>query len=134
MTSKVIYKENLRTEMIHLKSGSTIETDAPIDNNGKGERFSPTDLVASALASCMLTVMGIKARDLNIDLDGTEASVTKIMGTEPRRIVGIDVVIQFPASIGADDKQKTILERTALTCPVQFSIHPDITCNISFNW
>lgn len=134
MTSKVIYKENLRTEMIHLKSGSIIETDAPIDNNGKGERFSPTDLVASALASCMLTVMGIKARDLNIDLDGTEASVTKIMGTEPRRIVGIDVVIQFPASIGADDKQKTILERTALTCPVQFSIHPDITCNISFNW
>lgn len=134
MTSKVIYKENLRTEMIHLKSGSIIETDAPIDNNGKGERFSPTDLVASALASCMLTVMGIKARDLNIVLDGTEASVTKIMGTEPRRIVGIDVVIQFPASIGADDKQKTILERTALTCPVQFSIHPDITCNISFNW
>jgi len=134
MTSKVIYKENLRTEMIHLKSGSTIETDAPIDNNGKGERFSPTDLVASALASCMLTVMGIKARDLNIVLDGTEASVTKIMGTEPRRIVGIDLVIQFPASISADDKQKTILERTALTCPVQFSIHPDITCNISFNW
>jgi putative redox protein len=120
MTSKVIYKENLRTEMIHLKSGSTIETDAPIDNNGKGERFSPTDLVASALASCMLTVMGIKARDLNIDLDGTEASVTKIMGTEPRRIVGIDVVIQFPASIGADDKQKNNFRKNGfnLSCSI----------------
>ena len=134
MTSKVIYKENLRTEMVHLKSGSVRETDAPTDNNGKGERFSPTDLVATALASCMLTIMGIKARDLNLKLDGTEASVTKIMGTEPRRITGIDLTIQFAKSIEADEKQKIILERTALTCPVQFSIHPDIKCNIQFNW
>ncbi len=134
MTSKVIYKENLRTEMIHLKSESIIETDAPTDNNGKGERFSPTDLVATALASCMLTVMGIKARDMNIVLDGTEAFVTKIMGTEPRRITGIDLVIQFSTSINADEKQRTILERTALTCPVLYSIHPNIACNTEFKW
>lgn len=132
MTSKVTYLGDLRTSSIHLQSGSEIISDAPIDNNGKGEAFSPTDTVANALASCMFTVMGIKARDLKVDFKGAVASVTKIMQAEPRRISRIEVV--FDMSIAVDDKTKTILERTALTCPVFLSLHPDIEKNITFNW
>ena len=132
MTSKVTYLGDLRTASIHLQSGSEIISDAPLDNNGKGEAFSPTDTVANALASCMFTVMGIKARDLNVDFKGAVASVTKIMQTEPRRISRIEVV--FEMSIAVDEKTKTILERTALTCPVFLSLHPDIEKEIIFNW
>ena len=132
MTSKVTYLGDLRTASIHLQSGSEIISDAPLDNNGKGEAFSPTDTVANALASCMFTVMGIKARDLNVDFKGAVASVTKIMQTEPRRISRIEVV--FEMSIAVDEKTKTILERTALTCPVFLSLHPDIEKEITFNW
>jgi uncharacterized OsmC-like protein len=132
MTSKVTYLGDLRTSSIHLQSGSEIISDAPLDNNGKGEAFSPTDTVANALASCMFTVMGIKARDLNVDFKGAVASVTKIMQAEPRKISRIEVV--FDMSIAADEKTKTILERTALTCPVFLSLHPDIEKNITFNW
>lgn len=132
MTSKVTYLGDLRTSSIHVQSGSEIISDAPLDNNGKGEAFSPTDTVANALASCMFTVMGIKARDLNVDFKGAVASVTKIMQAEPRRISRIEVV--FDMSIAADEKTKTILERTALTCPVFLSLHPDIEKNITFNW
>ncbi len=131
-TSKVTYLGNLRTSSIHLKSGSEIISDAPTDNNGKGEAFSPTDTVANGLASCMLTVMGIKARDLDVDFTNSTAEVTKIMGTEPRRIVEIQVV--FNMSIAVDEKTKTILEKTALTCPVWFSLHPDIKKEVTFNW
>ena len=99
MLSQIKYKGNLRTEAKHLQSGSLIETDAPVDNNGKGERFSPTDIVATALGSCMMTVMGIKARDMNVDLEGTEIDITKLMGTEPRRIVGINVKFHFPKDL-----------------------------------
>jgi uncharacterized OsmC-like protein len=131
-TSKVTYLGDLRTSSIHLQSGSEIISDAPIDNNGKGEAFSPTDTVANGLASCMFTVMGIKARDLEVDFSNSTAEVTKIMGTEPRRIKEIHVT--FNMNLVADDKTKTILERTAMTCPVFYSLHPDIKKEIVFNW
>lgn len=131
-TSTVTYLGNLRTESTHLQSGSIIISDAPIDNNGKGEAFSPTDTVANALASCMFTVMGIKARDLDIDISGSTAQVTKIMGTEPRRIVEIKVLFEMNAT--CDAKTKAILERTAMTCPVFYSLHPEIIKDIVFNW
>ena len=132
MTSKVTYLGDLRTSSIHLQSGSEIISDAPIDNNGKGEAFSPTDTVANALASCMMTVMGIKARDINVDFTGATASVTKIMNADPRRIGTIDIV--FDMNIATDQKNKTILEKTAMTCPVFLSLHPEIEKRIAFNW
>lgn len=131
-TSKVTYLGNLRTSSIHLNSGSEIISDAPLDNNGKGEAFSPTDTVANGLATCMFTVMGIKARDMEVDLSNSEAEVTKIMASEPRRISEIHIV--FNMNIVVDDKTKTILERTAMTCPVHYSLHPDIKKEITFNW
>jgi uncharacterized OsmC-like protein len=132
MTSKVTYLGELRTSSIHLQSGTEIISDAPLDNNGKGEAFSPTDTVANALASCMMTVMGIKARDLNIDFIGSTAAVTKIMQSEPRRIKAIE--IDFDMNVTTDEKTKTILERTALTCPVFLSLNPEIEKRIRFNW
>lgn len=131
-TSKVTYLGNLRTSSEHLASGSLIISDAPIDNNGKGEAFSPTDTVANGLATCMFTVMAIKAREMEIDLSNSEAEVTKIMATDPRRISEIHIV--FSMHIIVDDKTKTILERTAMTCPVLYSLHPDIIKEITFNW
>lgn len=131
-TSKVTYLGELRTSSIHINSGSEIISDAPLDNNGKGEAFSPTDTVANALASCMFTVMGIKARDMNVDFSNSTAEVTKIMGTDPRRITEIQVT--FNMSIAVDEKTQTILERTAMTCPVFYSLHPDIKKDIRFNW
>jgi uncharacterized OsmC-like protein len=131
-TSKVTYLGDLRTSSIHLQSGSEIITDAPTDNNGKGEAFSPTDSVANGLASCMFTVMGIKARDLEVDFSGSTAEVTKIMAAEPRRIS--EIHLNFHMNLAADEKTKTILERTAMTCPVFYSLHPDIKKEISFIW
>ena len=131
-TAKVTYIGNLRTENEHLKSGSTFITDAPTDNNGKGEAFSPTDTVATGLANCMITVMGIKAMDMNVNMDGTTAMVTKTMAANPRRISRIDVVLDFPS--GIDDKSRKILENTGKTCPVMQSLHPDIEKVIIFNW
>lgn len=134
MTSQIIYKGTLRTEAKHLQSGTTIETDAPTDNQGKGERFSPTDLLATCLGSCMLTIMGIKARDMNVDLTDTKIDITKMMKAEPRRVGGIQVNFHFPQNLQLDDKQKTILERAALTCPVAQSINPNIELDVQFNW
>jgi len=131
-TAKVTYLGNLRTENEHLKSGNKFITDAPIDNNGKGEAFSPTDTVATGLANCMITMMGIKARDMQVNLDGTTAIVTKTMAADPRRISKIEVVLNFPA--GIDDKSRKILENTARTCPVLYSLHPDIEKVVVFNW
>ncbi|KIA86276.1 MULTISPECIES: OsmC family protein [unclassified Flavobacterium] len=132
MTSKVTYLGDLRTSSIHLQSGNEIISDAPLDNNGKGEAFSPTDTVANALASCMMTVMGIKARDMNLDLKGSTAEVTKIMNAEPRRIGTIEIT--FDMSGTDDQKNKTILERTAMTCPVFLSLNTEIEKRITFNW
>lgn len=131
-TSRVTYQGELRTSSEHLQSGSIIISDAPVDNQGKGAAFSPTDTVANALASCMFTVMGIKARDLGVDLAGSTAEVTKVMGTDPRRISAIHIVFTFATAV--DDKTKTILERTAMTCPVHYSLHPEITQDIVFHW
>ncbi len=133
MTSKVIYEGNLRTRLTHLHSGNEILNDAPLDNNGLAQAFSPTDLVATALGSCMMTVMGIKARAMNFDITGTEMEVTKTMASEPRRISGIEVVIKFPKN-NFTDKDKTILENTARNCPVAKSVHPDINQEIKFMW
>ncbi|MBS0027934.1 OsmC family protein [Chitinophaga sp. 22321] len=133
-TASIIYNGELRTTATHLKSGTVIETDAPVDNNGKGERFSPTDLVAAALGSCMLTIMGIKARESNWAIDGTKVSVLKIMGTEPRRITGVNVVFDFPAGHNLGEKERTILERAALNCPVAKSVHPELVQDVTFNW
>lgn len=132
MTATVTYLGDLRTENTHLKSGDTFVTDAPLDNNGKGEAFSPTDTVATGLASCMITVMGIKAIDLGYDMAGTNAEVTKTMSSNPRRISKIEVVLSFPE--GADSKIQKILENTGRTCPVLQSLHPDIEKDITFNW
>ena len=134
MTSTVIYEGDLRTVARHLQSGTEIETDAPTDNQGKGERFSPTDLVATALGACMATTMGIKSRDLQVDLRGMKLSIQKIMKPDPRRIAGVNIIFDFPAGLGVDEKQKAILERTAHTCPVMYSIHPDMEVNVQFNW
>ncbi len=132
MTSKVTYEGDLRTTCIHLKSKNQFVTDAPVDNNGKGEAFSPTDTVATGLASCMLTVMGIKARDLNVDLKGATAEVTKTMAANPRRISKIEVHLNFP--INTDEKTRKILENTGNTCPIHHSLHPNIEKVISFQW
>ena len=132
MTSKVTYTGDLRTSSVHLQSGSEIITDAPVDNNGKGEAFSPTDMVANSLATCMFTIMGIKANQMNINFDGSTASVTKIMQSETRMISKI--IIDFQMNISTDDKNKTILERAAHTCPVYLSLHPDIQKEVTFNW
>ncbi len=132
MTSKVTYTGDLRTKSVHLQSGSEIITDAPTDNNGKGEAFSPTDMVANSLATCMLTIMGIKANSMDINFEGSTALVTKIMKPEPRMISKI--IVEFDMKLNADEKTKTILERAALTCPVYLSLHPDIQKEISFRW
>jgi len=134
MTSTVIYEGELRTVATHLQSGTTIETDAPVDNQGKGERFSPTDLIVASLASCMATTMGIKTKDMPVSLEGMKISVQKIMKADPRRIGGIDVVFEWPPAFQADEKQRLILERIAHTCPVMHSIHPDIEVKVEFNW
>jgi putative redox protein len=134
MTSQIIYKGELRTEATHLQSGTAIETDAPTDNQGKGERFSPTDLVATALGSCMITTMGIKARGMNIDLTNTRLDVTKVMVADPRRIGKIIVHVFFPEGLAIDQKQKDILEHTARTCPVERTLHPDTELEMVFNW
>lgn len=132
MTSKVTYEGNLRTTCVHLKSNNQFITDAPTDNNGKGEAFSPTDTVATGLASCMLTMMGIKAANLDVDLGGSVAEVTKTMSADPRRISKIEVNFHFPVTI--DEKNKKILEHTANTCPIHYSLHPDIEKRVSFKW
>lgn len=132
MTSKITYLGDLRTSCKHLQSGTTILTDAPTDNHGKGEAFSPTDLVATSLGSCMISIMAIKSKDLEVNLINSTIEVTKIMQAEPRKISKIVVVLNMPALV--DEKSKTILERVAMNCPVLLSLHPDIEKDITFNW
>lgn len=131
-TSKVFYKGELRTESTHLQSGSVILTDAPKDNHGKGEAFSPTDMVANSLATCMLSIMGIKANAMNVNIDGSTADVTKVMQAEPRKIS--EIIVELDMQGVDDEKSRIILERAAMTCPVFLSLHPDIKKTVSFNW
>ncbi len=132
MTSKVVYNGDLRTTATHIRSGNTIETDAPTDNHGKGDRFSPTDLVATALASCIVTTIAILAPSINII--GAECSIEKIMTSSPRKIGEIIVTIDFPKSGPYTDDEKKRLEQIATTCPVHQSLHPDCKRTIIFNW
>ena len=132
-TSRTIYIGGLRTENEHIRSGQKLITDAPVDNQGKGEAFSPTDLAATALSDCMLTIMGIKARDKGLDLIGTTIETTKIMSSDPRRIGEIIVEFTFPRN-DFSEKDKTILEAVTKTCPVALSLHPDIKQTVKFNW
>jgi len=132
MTAKVTYNGELRTSCVHIKSGDSFVTDAPTDNNGLGQAFSPTDTVATGLASCMLTMMGIKAKSLDVDLTDATAEVTKHMASTPRRISKIEITLNLPAQIS--EKNRKILVHTANTCPVHYSLHPDIEKVITFNW
>ena len=127
---EIIYEGDLRTRATHLASGTEILTDAPVDNQGKGEKFSPTDLVATALGSCMLTIMGITANVQNIDISGTKVKVQKTMGKDPRKIAKIDIEIIFRTTIS--DKHKTVLERAAHHCPVSKTLQGNIKENVKF--
>lgn len=133
-TIKNEYLGELRTRATHLKSGNSLITDAPIDNQGKGEAFSPSDLLATALGSCMLTIMGIAAREHHIDLEKVELETTKGMAENPRRVSRLDIVFKFPEGQQYTDKEKVILEKSARTCPVFYSLHPEIEMNLQFNW
>ncbi len=129
----IIYQGHLHCQATHASSGAVLETDAPKDNHGKGERFSPTDLVATALGSCMLTVMGIAARSLQIDLNGAHVEVQKEMVAAPLRRIGtLSVQLHFPMPVTMEHRAK--LEHAALTCPVHQSLHPDIAIPIAFHW
>ncbi|TAL58771.1 MAG: OsmC family peroxiredoxin [Bacteroidetes bacterium] len=132
-TSEIIYKGELRTNAVHLRSGQQIITDAPVDNNGKGEAFSPTDLLATSLGCCMLTVMGIMAKRHSIDVDGTKVEIVKVMADNPRRVSEVQVEIHFPKNTYTD-KDKQLLENTALACPVAKSLHPDIKQKTRFHF
>ena len=132
-TSKILYLNDLRTEAQHLYSGVKITTDAPLDNQGKAEFFSPTDLAATSLANCGLTIMGIAARTHGFSIDGTEATVTKVMYSNPRRIGEIHIEYHLP-DVVYTDKQKKIIEIAGRTCPVALSLHPDIKQVISFHF
>jgi uncharacterized OsmC-like protein len=132
-TIKTIYLGDLRTENEHLQSGNKIITDAPTDNQGKGEAFSPTDLLATALGNCIMTIMGIKASDNGIDIKGTEIEVTKIMASDPRRVAEVIVEFTFPKK-NYTEKEKQLVESVAGKSPVPLSLHPDLKQTIKFNW
>lgn len=132
MTSKVEYSGQLRTISTHIKSGEQIITDAPTDNNGKGKAFSPTDMVANSVATCMLTIMGIAAEKRNLNINGTTAIVEKIMDSNPRRISKLNIEVQFPKN-NYTTGQRELLEKVALNCPVIMSIHPAIEKNVTFS-
>ncbi|MFH2095278.1 MAG: OsmC family protein [Bacteroidota bacterium] len=132
-TSVVEYKGGLRTEMKHLRSGNIVLTDAPVDNKGKGEAFSPTDIVATSLAACMLTIIGINADSNGYSIIGTKVSVTKIMYDNPRRIGEIELVFNFP-DLNYSDKQKKLIINCAKTCPVAKSLGAEVKQTLSFNF
>lgn len=132
-TSKITYNGGLRTTSIHERSGNEIITDAPVDNKGKGEAFSPTDLLATSLGNCMLTIVGIAAAEHGFNIDGATCEITKIMAENPRRVVEIVANFQFPEN-QYSDKDKKIIERSANTCPVMYSLHPDIKKTVSFKY
>lgn len=131
-TIKTIYLGDLRTEITHVQSGNKVITDAPTDNNGKGEYISPTDMVAAALGSCMMTLMAIAARRLEIELKGTRIEIQKVMAADPRRIAEIRLDFYFPGEYS--EKDRKILERAAETCPVGKSLHPDLKQVVNYHY
>lgn len=134
MTASIIYKGHLRCECTHLQSGTVIETDAPTDNRGKGERFSPTDTLCVALATCAVTSMALKATEMQIELANTSIAVTKHMLSDPRRIGKIDVLIGFPETLQVSEKDRLILQRVGDNCPVVKSLNPELEVNIEYKW
>ena len=134
MTSSIIYTGHLRCECTHIQSGTVIETDAPTDNRGKGERFSPTDTLCVALATCIVTTMALKATDMQIELAGTTLAVTKHMLSDPRRIGKIEVILTFPETLQVEEKDRIILQRVGDNCPVMKSLHPDLDVHVEYNW
>ena len=132
-TAKTKYLGDLRTEIVHLRSGSVITTDAPVDNKGRGENFSPTDMVASALGSCIFTIMGIAAREHSFSIDGSTCKITKIMTESPRKIREIRIEFDFSAN-SYTDKQKKILEYCVKTCPVALSLNDSVFQNVTLNF
>lgn len=128
-----VYLGGLRTEATHLRSGNKIITDAPPDNNGRGEAFSPTDLTCASLNSCMMTLMGILAERESIDLTGLKAEIVKVMAANPRKIAEIHITFNHP-SLNATDVQKEKLRRAALTCPVALSLSDTIVQKVVFNF
>ena len=134
MTGEVRYTGNLRCECIHIQSGSIVETDAPTDNRGKGERFSPTDTICMGLATCMITTMAIKASDKEIKLDGSTVEFTKYMLADPRRISKIEIVLNLSASRSLDSSDKNYLKEVGDNCPVMKSIHPEIQVEAVYRW
>ena len=134
MTSSIIYTGHLRCECTHIQSGTVIETDAPTDNRGKGERFSPTDTLCVALATCIVTTMALKATDMQIELAGTTLAVTKHMLSDPRRIGKIEVILTFPETLQLEEKDRVILQRVGDNCPVMKSLHPDLDVHVEYNW
>ncbi|MEO6489134.1 MAG: OsmC family protein [Ferruginibacter sp.] len=134
MTASIVYKGELRCECTHVQSGTVIETDAPTDNRGKGERFSPTDSVCVALGTCIITTIGIRANDMKIDLSDTLLQVTKHMLIDPRRIGKIEVFVQFPSKLNLSEKDKETLQRIGDNCPVMKSLHPDMDVQIQYKW
>ncbi len=134
ITVKTLYQGDLRTQAEHVRSGNQITTDAPVDNQGKGEAFSPTDLLAASFTSCMLTIMGIAAREHGFSIDGTRAETTKIMQASPRKVAELVVHFDIPNAEQLSESQKRILKRAAETCPVHLSLHPDLKKTVSFNW
>ncbi|WP_027188296.1 OsmC family protein [Desulfovibrio cuneatus] len=133
LTSTVTYLGDLRTECRHVRSDSAFYTDAPVDNNGKGESISPTDMCATALASCALSIMAMSAGKQGIDLTGARADVTKHMGIGPRRIVKIEVAFHIPGANLSQEVRNALMAEVD-NCPVCHSLHPDIQRVISFNW
>ncbi|MDO1444901.1 OsmC family protein [Rhodocytophaga aerolata] len=133
-TIQTIYQGNLRTKATHVASGNTLITDAPVDNNGKGEAFSPTDLVCAALGSCMMTIMGIVAEREKIELRDTKFEIIKTMASNPRKIAKIEIVFDMKANISLSIEQQEKLKRAALTCPVALSLHPDVEQVVSFTF
>ena len=133
-TISSVYSGNLRTQATHNASGNTIITDAPVDNNGRGEAFSPSDLACAALGSCMMTIMGIVAERNNILLEGTKMEITKIMVADPRRIGEIKIDFTFPEGVTYNEKEQALLENAARTCPVALSLHPEIKQTVNFNF
>jgi len=131
--AKSVYLGGLRIESTHLRSGNKLITDAPIDNKGKGEAFSPTDLLATSLGSCMMTIIGIAAQTHNFDVDGTEMKITKIMAENPRRVNEVIVEFDFPNRVYSE-KEKDIIWHSARTCPVLLSLHPDLIKTIRMNF
>ncbi len=133
MTASIIYQGNLRCSATHLQSGTVIDTDAPTDNHGRGEKFSPTDTLCVSLATCIITTIALKARDMKIELKDTKIDVLKHMLKDPRRVGQIDVSIQFP-QLQLKEEERLILETTGNNCPVAKSLHPDLKTNIQYNW